>query len=140
MSKRIDTTGGPSGSGEGLTHSPFASLKKLDPRGPSDSGSGRDEAPQKPSGSAQKESADPPARVEVRHERKGRGGKTVTLIRWLEGSLIDAERKALAKTLGARLGTGARVEGEQIVLQGDHRERVATELASKPGLRVVQGS
>lgn len=62
-------------------------------------------------------------RVVVRRERKGRRGKTVTSVDGLD--LPEAGREALARELRTTLGCGARVEGEQVVVQGDQRERVA---------------
>jgi len=69
------------------------------------------------------------ARARVRHERKGRGGKTVTLVEGI-AALDDAGRKALARALGKALGCGASVEDDAVVLQGDQRER-ATEWLEK---------
>ena len=53
--------------------------------------------------------------------RKGRGGKTVTLLSQITGT--PEGLKTLAKQLGRALGTGARTEGSEIILQGDVRER-----------------
>lgn len=56
-------------------------------------------------------------------DRKGRGGKTVTVIRELQ--LTPADRKALAKQLKKICGSGGTIKGAAIEIQGDHREKVA---------------
>src|SRR5258708_29543191 len=67
-------------------------------------------------------SADPgPARAVVRMERKGRRGKEVTVIERL--GLPAAQLDAWLKALKAALGCGGALEGEALVLQGDHRPR-----------------
>jgi translation initiation factor 1 len=66
-------------------------------------------------------------KVIVRKERKGRGGKTVTLV---EGVLPHA-REQLAAEMKRALGCGARIEGESIVLQGDLVERAKAFLDAK---------
>ncbi|MDP1901462.1 MAG: translation initiation factor Sui1 [Rubrivivax sp.] len=60
--------------------------------------------------------------VRVSRETKGRGGKTVTLVRGLAGD--DATLTALAKRLKAACGSGGTVKDGVIEIQGDHRERV----------------
>lgn len=70
----------------------------------------------------------PPAAVKsmpkavVRIERTGRGGKEVTVVEQL--SLSPVERERWLKALKASLGCGGVVEGDALVLQGDHRERL----------------
>lgn len=59
----------------------------------------------------------------VRRERKQRRGKTVTRVSRL--GLDAAGLPALARELAKALGCGAKVEGEDIVLQGDQIERSA---------------
>jgi translation initiation factor 1 len=58
----------------------------------------------------------------VSRESKGRGGKTVTLVRGL--NLDDAALEALAKKLRAACGAGGTVKDGVIEVQGEHRERV----------------
>lgn len=64
----------------------------------------------------------PPERqqVSVRLERKGRGGKTVTVISGLQS--LSGERDALLKQLKTRLGTGGTQREGLIEVQGDHRD------------------
>jgi translation initiation factor 1 len=59
----------------------------------------------------------------VARESKGRGGKTVTLVRGL--ALDDEALVALAKRLRAACGAGGTVKDGVVEIQGDHAERVA---------------
>ncbi len=63
----------------------------------------------------------PPAlqRVSVRLDRKGRGGKSVTLIEGLRMS--DKDREILLKQLKTRLGTGGTLKNDTLEIQGDQR-------------------
>jgi translation initiation factor 1 len=60
--------------------------------------------------------------VRVSRESKGRGGKTVTLVRGLP--LAVSELSALAKRLKTVCGCGGTVKDGVIEVQGDHCERV----------------
>lgn len=62
----------------------------------------------------------------IRREKKGRKGKTVTVI--MELQLTPADMKALGKQLKKKCGTGGAVKDGNIEIQGDHREKVADEL------------
>jgi translation initiation factor 1 len=59
-------------------------------------------------------------------DRKGRGGKIVTVIAGITGS--PAALAALASDLKRLCGTGGTVRGDLIEIQGDVRERIRTEL------------
>ncbi len=60
--------------------------------------------------------------VRVSRESKGRGGKTVTLVR---GLALDADALvSLGKRLRSACGTGGTVKDGVIEVQGDHAERV----------------
>lgn len=65
--------------------------------------------------------------VRLRLERRGRGGRTVTR---LEG-LPAGELEALGRELRRSLGVGASPDGDDLLLQGDLRERAATWLAGR---------
>ena len=75
-------------------------------------------------------------RLNLRMERKGRGGKTVTVLSQLVAD--DAGRAQLAKALRRALGCGARVEGTEIVIQGDVRDRARAWLLER-GVKRVTG-
>jgi len=67
--------------------------------------------------------------VIVRLDRKGRGGKSVTLI---EGLRITAkEREKLLRELKARLGTGGTLKDTSIEIQGDHCDAILTILKKR---------
>ncbi len=69
---------------------------------------------------AARPAADGPVRVS--RESKGRGGKTVTLVRGLP--LADADLQALGKRLRSACGSGGTAKDGVLEIQGDHRERV----------------
>ena len=89
-----------------------------------------------PQGPAPKPVKEPkgPARAVVRLERKGRGGKEVTVVEQL--GLPAKQLEVWLKALKGALGCGGVVEGDALVLQGDHRERVRPVLESR-GVRKV---
>ena len=61
-------------------------------------------------------------RVRVSRESKGRGGKTVTLVRGLP---VDAAAlQEIGRRLRAACGSGGTAKDGVLELQGDHRERV----------------
>jgi translation initiation factor 1 len=62
------------------------------------------------------------AKIVVRRERKGRGGKTVTTVSGIQGdsAVIDE----LLRTWKKSLGRGARREGNLVVIQGDCVEQL----------------
>jgi translation initiation factor 1 len=60
--------------------------------------------------------------VRVGRERKGRGGKTVSIISGIMSR--EAGQQALLKLLKGKLGTGGALEEGAIIIQGDHRERI----------------
>lgn len=67
--------------------------------------------------------------VRVSRESKGRGGKTVTLVR---GLALDPDAlAALGKRLRSACGTGGTVKEGVIEVQGDHAERVVALLRSE---------
>jgi translation initiation factor 1 len=62
-------------------------------------------------------------------ESKGRSGKPVTLIKGL--GLDRSKLKSLCKALKSRCGAGGSIVGQDIVIQGDMRERLAEELRGR---------
>ena len=61
-------------------------------------------------------------KVSIAKEKKGRGGKTATIIYGFECS--DEELSETASALRHRLGTGGSARGGEILLQGDVVEKV----------------
>ena len=55
-------------------------------------------------------------------ERAGRGGKTVTLVKGFVGSEEDIN--ALCKLLKQKCGVGGSIKDGEIIIQGDHRQRL----------------
>lgn len=77
------------------------------------------------------------AKLVLRVERKGRGGKTVTVLDGLQGA--DSERKEWQQELKNKLGCGAKWEGDSLVLQGDQETRLRDWLQAKGAQQVVGG-
>jgi translation initiation factor 1 len=73
------------------------------------------------------------AKVALQITRKGRGGKTATVLVGLPAEALEAVAVALKKAMGC----GAGVEGEVVWVQGDQRERVAAWLTARGVRRVV---
>ncbi len=113
--------------------SPFEALRGLVPDGPApaaEPGSGPAPEPARPAGSR--------ARVTVRRERSGRGGKSVTLA---EGpGLVGQDLDLLARQCASALGLGARIEGEALVVQGDQVERLLAWLSGRGFGHVTRGN
>lgn len=78
-----------------------------------------------------------PAKAVVRLERKGRGGKDVTVIEQL--GLGRVELETWLKALKTRLGCGGDVEDDNLVLQGDLRTRLEPLLKARGVRKVVIG-
>lgn len=130
MGKRKDRVS-TEGSTNSLDSNPFGALD----------GSGLPQAP-KPVAKAvvrpvQLEKKKSRGRIDVRREKAGRGGKTVTV---LSGEGLNNQCPAviekIAKTLKGRFATGGVAKGKTVELQGDHREAVKAYLENE-GYRVV---
>jgi translation initiation factor 1 len=128
-----------------LGHNPFAALQGVRaslpsaPASPSSSTSSSSAA--SPSPSPSPSPAPPPPRefgekVVVRHERKGHGGKTVTVV----SGVLPAARHDVADALKRALGCGARVDGDDVVLQGELVDRAIAFLQARGGKRIIRGS
>lgn len=115
-------------------NNPFAQLagRELPPQGAVEETREQDDSPALPS------AADLSGKLVVRIERKGRGGKTATL---LLGVVSEPEPlRSLARTLAKELGMGVRVEGAALVLGGDQRERLAQWLRKRGAAQVMIGN
>jgi len=77
-----------------------------------------------------------PTRAVLRYERKGRGGKEVTLVEQL--GLEAAGLEEWCREARKALGCGGSVEGGALVLAGDQRARLTVWLQSK-GVTQVRG-
>jgi len=78
-----------------------------------------------------------PARAVVRMERTGRSGKEATVVEQLglKGEDLDEWLKALKATLGC----GGSIEGDTLMLQGDHRKRLPDVLTARGVRKVIVG-
>ncbi len=63
-----------------------------------------------------------PKSVRVRLDRKGRSGKSVTLIDGLQ--LTEKDGEAMLRKLKTWLGTGGTLKDDVLEIQGDHRDAV----------------
>ena len=61
-------------------------------------------------------------KLRVSMEKKGRGGKTVTLIRGFVGTEDDL--KVLGKLLKTKCAVGGSAKDEEIIIQGDFKQRI----------------
>lgn len=118
-----------------LTSSPFGALASLRAALPT--------APEQPEAEpreAAKPKTDPrfANKLVVARSKKGRGGKTVTVVRGVVGDRATLD--ALAKGLRHALGCGSSVEDGELVVQGEQLERVAAWLESQGAKRVVIGT
>ena len=75
--------------------------------------------------------------VRVSRESKGRGGKTVTLVRGL--ALDDAALQALGKQLRSACGAGGTIKDGVLEVQGEHRDRVLALLLQEGFVAKVAG-
>lgn len=62
--------------------------------------------------------------LEAHFSNKGRGGKTVTVVKGFIGSETDL--KHLAKTLKTKCGVGGSIKDGEIIIQGNYRDKIMT--------------
>lgn len=68
-------------------------------------------------------------KLRVSMEKKGRGGKTVTLIRGFIGT--EEDLKELGKLLKTKCGVGGSAKEGEIIIQGDFKQRIIDLLKSE---------
>lgn len=71
--------------------------------------------------------------LRVQLDKRNRGGKVVTLVTGFIGT--ESDLAALGKMLKTKCGVGGTAKEGEIVVQGDHKQKVA-ELLTKEGYRV----
>jgi translation initiation factor 1 len=62
--------------------------------------------------------------LEAHYSKKGRAGKPVTIIKCFKGN--KNEMKELAKILKNKCGVGGSVKNEQIIIQGEFRDKITS--------------
>lgn len=67
--------------------------------------------------------------IRIRREVKGRRGKTATVVYGFEPEAGDL--KELAASLKRLCGTGGSVKSGEIIIQGDHRDTIKSELTQQ---------
>ena len=118
---------------EALTQSPFAALAAMREQLPEGA------APPAPSADPQPPPSPTrgPARAVVRYQRKGRGGKEVTIVEQLglTAEVLDEWCRELKRSLGC----GGHVEDGALVFGGDQRARLPGMLEAKGVRRITVG-
>ena len=79
-----------------------------------------------------------PKRASIHVQRKGRGGKTVTVLSNLGYTRAEV-LEAWCADWRQQLGCGGQVDGEEIILQGDQRARVSALLERLGVTRIAGG-
>ena len=71
--------------------------------------------------------------LEAVFSNKGRGGKTVTIVKGFIG--LEADLKKLGKLLKNKCGVGGSIKNGEIIIQGNHRDQIM-EILKKDGYKV----
>lgn len=118
------------GAGADLGNNPFGDLNL----------SGLPEAPKaKPQAPRAAKKPKPKGRVELRREKAGRGGKTVTTLREFPTHVPLGELEALTFELKKSCACGGTLKGRVVELQGDVRDRAFAELEKRGFQPVLAG-
>ena len=78
-------------------------------------------------------------RLDVRREKSGRGGKTVTTVKGFPPGVSWVERKEMLRDFKKRLGTGGVFADGQWEIQGDKRNEVVVWLEEKGYQPILSG-
>ncbi len=113
--------------GDSLGENPFGALEL----------GGLPTGPAQPTKAAESKKAVKRGRVEVRREKAGRGGKTVTTLKAFATHLPLKDLEALTFDLKKTCACGGTLKGRDIELQGDVGDRVLGEL-TKRGFQPVR--
>ncbi len=73
--------------------------------------------------------------IRVHLEKKGRGGKAVSIIRGLK--MTNTNMKQLEKSLKSHCGVGGSQKNNEIIIQGDQRDKIIAYL-TKLGARDIK--
>ncbi|NBB78291.1 MAG: translation initiation factor [Verrucomicrobia bacterium] len=137
MSRRVQKKVPTAGDGNGLEATPFAGLDDLTEgialkKTPSSS-----KNTERPAGNGKKAAkVKSQGRVEMRREKAGRGGKTVTTLRGFPSHMPLETLETVVFDLKKRCACGGTLKGRDIELQGDVCQKVR-EILSSRGYRVV---
>jgi translation initiation factor 1 len=71
--------------------------------------------------------------LEAHFSNKGRGGKVVTVIKGFVGT--EEDLKALGKLLKVKCGVGGSVKDQEIIIQGNYRDKIV-QILQKEGYNV----
>lgn len=115
---------------DGPFNSAFAKLKALASELPP--GPAPEEIPYTPPASSADSTT--PARAVIRLERKGHGGKEVTVVSHLEAG--EQALESLLSELKTTLGVGGRRKDDTLVFQGDQRDRLRAALSVRGVKRI----
>jgi translation initiation factor 1 len=118
-------------------HAPFAGLGALRDALPAVAPASASASTRRPPTASARAERSAPPRAVVRFERKGRGGKEVTVVEQL--ALPPRELEVWLADLRRALGCGGVEEEGALVLQGDHRRRVEQWLRARGVARVSVG-
>lgn len=71
--------------------------------------------------------------LEAHFSNKGRGGKIVTVVKGFVG--LDEDLKKLAKLLKVKCGVGGSVKDNEIIIQGNYRDKIV-QILQKEGYNI----
>ena len=78
-------------------------------------------------------------RLEIRREKSGRGGKTVTTISGFRSRICRQARNGMLKEVKTKLGTGGTWDGDCMEIQGDKRQELVSWLSDLGFTPVLAG-